>query len=148
MSKQAPHPERFVPINFSPPILTKTQKLQCFRFSHQTKRPQLITVNPFGHLEYESEHCKDRLLTSLHKGFVSMGKQPRRDLTKAERSIAPMSIDLSATRSTAEKPKLTKLSHQLGRDLRIYKQTDLYKNIELENTREQREEELQQRRME
>lgn len=39
-----------------------------------------------------------------------MGKQPRRDLTKAEKSIAPMSIDLTSTRSTAEKPKLTKLS--------------------------------------
>ena len=146
---------RFISFDNQPQCFTKTTNPMVLSFQKQTSRmtnqTYSSTTNQFLSDYPDSGKVKENLMNKLNLGVIRMEKQEQRKLGKQYyKEITPSSIDLlaQAHHQKSRTNNFLNLGMQKGRDNLLYQQTDLYNNIQLENTKGVREQEIIQKKQE
>lgn len=99
--------------------------------------------------EYDASESKEKFIPSLSSGCLNFGMRAGRTATNLP-SSRPLTIDsMDLNQVVIKNKKRTQqfaMKNQLGRDDRMFHLTDEYKNIQLENTRQQRQEEIEEKK--
>ena len=143
---------RFEPINKSPRNLSNIRRPTHGSFCYSSPRQ----ANLFGIMEPNPTYDfnKDKVMPSLTKGILSMGKGLSRDVPATTEAVFQPEVSCidtkkvieASTRSTKPRePTLTDISKRRPRDELLYVQDDRKVNIALENTKEERERQMQAR---
>lgn len=143
---------RFENINRDPEILTRTKRIPNVTFKKTTARTSFCSLDSTGGEFYTPS--KDPVLQRLDRGHVdfnkSIDREPARGIgmkVQREDSIDYKKAIEARTRTTKRRIlSMAMFDKDLPRDDIMLQTTDMYKNVQLENTKAERELELQARK--
>ena len=155
-SRFPPNEFRFLSINKLPETSSMKKHIRNISFAKCTTRNLRQTLFPFQGYSGDYDRyveCKDRTMKNLNSVAVSMSKSVgrvdyRSHIPKASiinESCDPLKVILAKNDMTNGKRRLVTLSNMsnsLSRDDKMYTTTDFLANINMDNTRDERQDEL------
>lgn len=133
---------RFEVINKDPEILTRSKRIPNVNFKNATARGELYKPQGRGDDFYTPQ--KENTMGRLNKGIASFRRTEAREPKKGLGMTTPFSSSYDYTAAIVAKTKilrprvvsLSNLGKQSPRDDIMMRQTDAFRNIELDNTKE------------
>ena len=142
---------RFEPINKDPQVLSTVRRPTGISFNGHKVREELF---PAGDMTTFYEADKTKLMGRLTRGYFNLRTQKPREappglglkLETEDSYDYKSAVEAHTTKTRPKTLALTNFNKHQGRDDVILRSTDMYMNVLMENSKEEREVELQSRK--